>query len=109
MEEDKPVTMWEATQWFILENHTRAERQWWCGLFRSGGLNPEILDRADEIGRQRAREKAQQPEGKPEPKKVCKPLTCKRCNSTWTPRGKEPPIQCPRCHSPYWNRDRAKR
>ena len=43
----------------------------------------------------------------PKPKKVCKPLTCKRCNSTWAPRSKEPPIQCPRCHSPYWNRDRV--
>ena len=109
MEENKPETMWEATQWFILENYTRAERQWWCGLFRSGGLNPEILDRADEMVRQRERVKARQPEGKPEPRKVCKPLSCKRCNSTWTPRSKEPPVQCPRCHSPYWNRERAKK
>jgi len=45
----------------------------------------------------------------PKPKVIFKPLSCKRCGSSWTPRSKEPPVQCPRCHSPYWNRDRVKR
>jgi len=45
----------------------------------------------------------------PKPKPTFKPLACKRCNSTWTPRSKELPVQCPRCHSPYWNKERKKR
>jgi hypothetical protein len=44
----------------------------------------------------------------PKPKVIFKPLTCKRCSHTWTPRSKEPPVQCPKCHSPYWNRERKK-
>src|SRR5690348_5605487 len=44
----------------------------------------------------------------PKPKPAFKPLICKRCNRTWTPPSKEPPVQCPRCHSPYWNRERKK-
>ncbi len=40
----------------------------------------------------------------PKPKVTFKPLSCKRCNSTWTPRRKEPPVQCPKCKSPYWSR-----
>lgn len=44
----------------------------------------------------------------PKPKVTFKALTCKRCNHTWMPRSKEPPVQCPKCHSPYWNRDKKK-
>lgn len=41
--------MWEATQWFILENYTREERKWWTAYFRNHGLSPGILDKDDEI------------------------------------------------------------
>jgi rubrerythrin len=39
-------------------------------------------------------------------KSARKQLTCKRCNRSWTQRGRKPPIQCPKCKSPYWNRKR---
>ncbi len=42
------------------------------------------------------------------PKIPSKQLSCKRCDRTWTPRRKEPPVQCPECKSPYWNRERKK-
>ncbi len=44
----------------------------------------------------------------PKPRPTFKPLTCKRCNRTWTPRSEEPPVQCPKCHSAYWNREKVK-
>jgi rubrerythrin len=43
----------------------------------------------------------------PKSKVTFKLLTCKRCNSTWTPRRKEPPVQCPKCLSPSWKRERV--
>lgn len=41
------------------------------------------------------------------PKPTYKPLFCKRCGATWTPRKKQKPVQCPKCKSPYWNKIRV--
>ena len=73
-------------------------RQWWILWKR---IHPEWALIPEE---------SKEPIIKPPPKtKVTfKKLTCKRCNHTWTPRSKTPPVQCPKCHSPYWNRDRMK-
>jgi hypothetical protein len=49
------------------------------------------------------------PTPKPKPKLTLEKISCRRCNHSWTPRSKEPPVQCSRCHSPYWNRDRVER
>ena len=98
--------MWEATQWFILENYNKSERQWWTAYFRNGGLNPEILDRADEILRERAIEEAQ--EIQPHHKTELPKYTCKRCGGSWTARKNKKPVQCPKCKSPYWDKDRKK-
>lgn len=105
MEENEAKSMWEATQWFILENYALRERQDWTATFRRAGLSPTILDQAEEILAQREREKAQQPKCEPEPPK----LTCLRCNGEWTPRSEKQPTQCPKCHSPYWKKERVYR
>ncbi len=76
---------WPYSQWWIL----------WKRIHPEWALYPE--------------EPKEQIKPAPKPKPTFKPLTCKRCNRTWTPRSKELPVQCPRCHSPYWNRDRMKK
>jgi len=34
------------------------------------------------------------------------PLTCCRCDHTWTPNNPGQPVICPKCKSPYWNKPR---
>jgi len=101
MEEDKPKSMWEATQKFILENYSGSERDFWISLFKA--KFPGSFERKEES------KKPVDIIPPPKPKVVLKPLVCKRCNRTWTPRKEELPIQCPKCRSPYWDRERVKR
>ena len=106
MEEDKPNSMWEATQQFILESFTKNERQEWTVRFRAAGLNVEILE---QYLLPKPKEPIVESPQQPKPKIVPQKLTCKRCNRTWIPRTKQLPIQCPKCHSPYWNKERMKK
>src|SRR6266699_1414835 len=69
----------------LIAESTGLYKDWWIMWKR---LHPEwALIKKDE------------PIIKPPPKHkpVLKQLTCKRCNHTWTPRSKNPPMQCPKC------------
>src|SRR5260221_14242621 len=84
-------------------------------IFGFGGNNAYWRAKHPELFEEYRQKKSQKPPDKPQkpvdlppppkPKVVLKPLTCKRCNSSWTPRKEKPPVQCPTCKSPYWNRE----
>lgn len=40
------------------------------------------------------------------PPQTIVPLTCTRCDHSWTPRNPGLPVACPKCRSPYWNKPR---
>jgi hypothetical protein len=96
-EEDKPKSMWEATQRFMLEG---TNSQYWLAYKAN---HPGLFEPKEEP----RKPVAITPPSKP--KVVLKPLVCKRCDCTWTPCKEQLPVQCPKCNSPYWNRERAKR
>ncbi len=81
----------------LIEESTGLYQQWWI-LFKKNHPDRCLIRKEEPVIKP-----------PPKPKVTFKPLSCKRCNHTWTPRSKEPPVQCPKCHSPYWNRDRVKR
>jgi len=97
-EEDKPKSMWQATQEFMFEG---PNRDYWLALFR-----------ARKLGCLEVQEEPKKPveiiPPPSKPKVILKPLVCKRCGSTWTPRSETPPTQCPKCRSPYWNREKKR-
>jgi ssDNA-binding Zn-finger/Zn-ribbon topoisomerase 1 len=92
-EEDKPKTMYEATQQFMYGG----KNSYWRAKY------PELIE---QYKQKEISEKPVDIPPLPKPKAVFQKLSFKRCNRTWIPRSNQPPIQCPKCRSPYWNRNR---
>lgn len=111
MSRNKPRSIWEVTQWWIVESCTGAQREKWTEQFRKEGYNVTILDHFREILNILAIDKDADISYDDliyDNMDVIKELTCKRCGHRWMPRKIELPTQCPRCKSYYWNKDRKK-